>query len=329
MDTQAPFKEESHPVAPHADPRLEALFLAEERLERYANSTGTDAVCLRPHRLYGDTPPLGLACFLFSGGGYLLACSRAYTTLTHVQNAALAVARAADQLLGSAGSATPARDADAAKGALSHPRSHATVHTRVVTDGSIFGAAHLLRCASGVLRCPPAVLPLLTTLLSPLVWLLAPGLSLAFGTHQYFDCSTPPDAAAAPPAAALRNALGAWAAAAGVGARFIAPLYAMAVACLAAAALPSPDPSSTAPLLFFSAAALFLVHALLPSRTLLPAQGKLRPPVVEGGLPILGRGIDFARGPVVLVTRLRSQYRSLFTMRIAGQRITFMQVRRI
>jgi len=310
-------------VSSHADPRLEALLFAEERLERFANSTGKDAICLRPHRLYGDSPPIGLAGFLFSGGGALMAASRAYTTLTHVENAALAVGRAADEMM----STTRVSYADVARGGMANP----TVHTRIVTDGSIFSASYLLGCAACVMRCPPAVLPLLTTVLSPVVRLAVPTLGLAFGTHQYFDCSAPSDPAAAPPAIALRHALAGWAATAGVGARLIGPLYAVAVACIAAVAMPPTDlPTApwlveAGPALLLSAAALFLIHALMPARASLPAQGKLMPPVIEGGVPILGRGIDFARGPVFLITRLRSQYRSLFTMRIAGQRITFMQ----
>lgn len=48
---------------------------------------------------------------------------------------------------------------------------------------------------------------------------------------------------------------------------------------------------------------------------------------MEGGLPFLGHALEFAKGPVYMVERLRGQYRSMFTTTVATQRITFMQAR--
>ena len=56
----------------------------------------------------------------------------------------------------------------------------------------------------------------------------------------------------------------------------------------------------------------------------MPTQPPLPPPFVEGGVPVLGHLLDFMKGPVGMIDRLRSHYRSMFTIRVGPQRITFM-----
>lgn len=140
--------------------------VAEERVGRYAATTKSPAAILRPHRVYGEMPPTGLASLLLSGAGSLFSGARAYTTATHVENAALAVVRAADALLAS--------DADAPACAVK----------TLVTDGATFTVSYLVACAAGVLRCPPPLLPLLTTLGAPLLSVGFPALSSLVTTHQ-------------------------------------------------------------------------------------------------------------------------------------------------
>jgi sterol 14-demethylase len=41
-------------------------------------------------------------------------------------------------------------------------------------------------------------------------------------------------------------------------------------------------------------------------------------------VPLLGHLLDFVKGPVGMIDNLRSQYRSMFTIRVGPQRITFM-----
>ena len=53
-------------------------------------------------------------------------------------------------------------------------------------------------------------------------------------------------------------------------------------------------------------------------------QPPLAPPLVSGGVPVLGHLLDFIKGPVGMIDALRSQYRSMFTIRVGPQRITFM-----
>eukprot|EP00327_Prymnesium_parvum_P040987 CAMPEP_0195647970 /NCGR_PEP_ID=MMETSP0815-20121206/30384_1 /TAXON_ID=97485 /ORGANISM="Prymnesium parvum, Strain Texoma1" /LENGTH=657 /DNA_ID=CAMNT_0040791577 /DNA_START=288 /DNA_END=2263 /DNA_ORIENTATION=+ len=50
----------------------------------------------------------------------------------------------------------------------------------------------------------------------------------------------------------------------------------------------------------------------------------IAPPLVAGGLPLLGHLLPFIRGPVGMIHQLRRRYRSLFTIRVGPQRITFM-----
>lgn len=66
------------------------------------------------------------------------------------------------------------------------------------------------------------------------------------------------------------------------------------------------------------------VYALLPPPTALPAQPALAPPLVTGGAPVLGHLLDFIKGPVGMIDELRSRYRSMFTITVGPQRITFM-----
>ena len=72
------------------------------------------------------------------------------------------------------------------------------------------------------------------------------------------------------------------------------------------------------------AALVALVYALLPPPSSLPAQPALYPPMVSGGLPLIGHLPSFLKGPVNMIDGLRDSYRSMFTIRVGPQRITFM-----
>jgi len=66
------------------------------------------------------------------------------------------------------------------------------------------------------------------------------------------------------------------------------------------------------------------LYGLLPPPAALPAQPPLAPPLVSGGLPLLGHLLDFIKGPVGMIDAYRSRYRSMFTIKVGPQRITFM-----
>ena len=98
-----------------------------------------------------------------------------------------------------------------------------------------------------------------------------------------------------------------------------APLQALAVALLADAHF-----HYTLALVSVGVAITSLLYALLPPPSTLPAQPPLPPPLVSGGVPVLGHLLDFIKGPVGMIDALRAQYRSMFTIRVGPQRITFM-----
>jgi hypothetical protein len=101
--------------------------------------------------------------------------------------------------------------------------------------------------------------------------------------------------------------------------RLVVPLEAAAVA-LFADAVGLTNLSAVAG----AAGLLGALYALLPPPTELPAQPPIAPPLVAGGVPLLGHLLDFVKGPVGMIDNLRSQYRSMFTIRVGPQRITFM-----
>ena len=80
--------------------------------------------------------------------------------------------------------------------------------------------------------------------------------------------------------------------------------------------------------LTFASTALLLtsiIYSVLPPPKTLPEQPPIAPPLVfEGSVPILGHLLSFIKGPVGMIDALRSKYRSMFTIMVGPQRITFM-----
>ena len=158
----------------------------------------------------------------------------------------------------------------------------------------------------------------------------------ALRTHQFFsgaqglrlldgdDGAGAPAKASVEPAQALRCAFGAWYTAVGILPRLIIPLQSLSLLLLCDAFAPSLPWLHAPAALAALVCALALCRLLLPPPRELPPQPPLLPVVVDGGLPLLGNLLEFIKGPVKVVAALRSQYRSLFTMMIGPQRITFM-----
>ena len=140
--------------------------------------------------------------------------------------------------------------------------------------------------------------------------------------HSYYTAQKAHDVLGFTPKAAakgLHAALLAVRERAGVTLRLVVPLEAAAVA-LFADAVGLTNLSAVAG----AAGLLAALYALLPPPTELPAQPPIAPPLVAGGVPLLGHLLDFVKGPVGMIDNLRSQYRSMFTIRVGPQRITFM-----
>ena len=106
---------------------------------------------------------------------------------------------------------------------------------------------------------------------------------------------------------------------AGITIRLVVPLEAAAVALFADAV-----GLTTLSAVAGAAGVLGALYALMPPPAELPAQPPIAPPLVAGGVPLLGHLLDFVKGPVGMIDNLRSQYRSMFTIRVGPQRITFM-----
>ena len=303
---------EPRPPAP-ATGRLLALRQSEEALGRYhAAGLVSGAIVLRMHRVYaadlsGFPAALGVA---LAAGGLAGGGTRAQTTLLHAEDAAYSVTLAADKL------------AEAGFAAL---------ETVVVTDPKVWSVNHLLCCAARALHLPaPLALPF-----AVVPFRLLGGAAAAVGargaaaalhaasTHCYFTATKAERFLGFAPRAGakgLHAALCAVGARAGAAPRLVPALQAFAVFFAADA---MSKPALAAPALVLATAAL--LHALLigaPKK--LPAQPPLPPPLVTGGVPVLGHLLDFIKGPVGMIDGLRAKHRSMFTIRVGPQRITFM-----
>lgn len=306
-----------------ASGRLLGLRRAEDALARHhAARAATKAatggsVVLRLHRVYSPAAEqLSALVPLLLASGVGVACSgaRALTNLTHVEDAALGISLAAAKLLA----------------ASSRPAEPSGVETMVITDPTLWSAAHLLRCVAATCRLPAPLLPLLLAplrllfaLASKLLFLPCPSAFLAANTHCHFTGAKAADALGFAPkagAAALHAALLSVRARTGLALRLVAPLL-LAAATLYADALAAPLPACAGGA---AAALLSLAYALVPPPSELPAQGEVYPAVVGGGMPLIGHLPDFIKGPVSMFDKLRSRYRSTFTFLVGPQRFTVM-----
>ena len=307
-------------ACPRASPRLTSLRECEAMLARHvlAASGQRHGLVLRLHRVYSpgleELVGSGLALLFACGAGVLCGGARAQTNLLHVEDAALGVVLAADKLLLARDEPTPALD------------------TIVLTDPAVWSVAHLLRCIAGALRFPTPMLPL-----PELCWrALAATAAAQSGsesdlllcraqTHCYFTGLRASEKLGFAPRASeagLHAAMRAAAARCSVALR-LAPALEVVSLALWADARGAVRAEVTAVALALGLAAL--AHALLPyARVGLPPQPPIAPPFVAGGLPVLGHLLDFIKGPVGMIDGLRSSYRSMFTIRVGPQRITFM-----
>jgi sterol 14-demethylase len=291
--------------------RLLALRRAEDAVARHheAGSTKSGSVILRLHRVYSpSSAAVGslLPLLLASGLGMLCAGTRALTNLTYAEDAAYGVVLAADKLLG----------------------GFAGVETVVLTDPTVWSTRHLLSCVGCVCRLPSPMLPLLLPLrlLSALLGKLGLSRPLAplhaADTHCYFTGTKASKFLGFSPKASakgLRATLGLVRGRCGLLLRLVAPLETIALT-LALDALGYQKPTMCCGAL----AALLALYALVPPPKELPKQGPLYPPVVGGGLPMIGHLPAFMKGPVSMFDGLRSKYRSIFTIRVGPQRITML-----
>ena len=88
----------------------------------------------------------------------------------------------------------------------------------------------------------------------------------------------------------------------GVAARLAVPFEALAAA-LVLDALDLAKPAAAAA----AVAVLAVAYALLPPPATLPTQPPLAPPLVTGGVPVLGHLLEFIKGPVGMIDALRSR----------------------
>jgi len=279
------------PDGGHSCARLRDLLAAEKAVAQLS-STGRRAAVVRVHRLIGGVPPSFATHALFSGAALLIAGARAYTSLTTPPVAAAAVAAAAKDL---------AAGSDVAP-------------VQVVTNGDVFSAAYLLRASCAMLRAAPPMLPF-SSIFAP----------KALCDHQYFFPST--QAASAKGADEVALVLSQRQKAIGFIPRLIWPMQVACIAFLIGAVGPSfvsPAAAATATAAAAAAAAIALLYVLVPPPRALKPQPPLSPVCASGGVPLLGHALDFVKGPVYMVTKLRARYRGMFTVRIATQRITFM-----
>jgi len=320
---------------PPLSARAAALKAAEEAAANFcaaASDRAPAAFVLRAHRVYsalGDGMAgavLAAACgaWLLAGG------ARGITNLTHVEDVALCVSLAADKLR--SGAVSPG------------------ARTLVIADPSVWSVGHLARLAASAWRLPPPVLPLLPLLLlvaSPLTLPLrllglTPRFLTAATTHCYFTGEAAATELGFAPRAATRglhSALGAARARATPLVRLVAPLLLLAVAARLDGLAPAhgrPAGEALPQLLLSSATARLaplgsldgwtaaggaqlvclvaclgcLLRGLTPPPAELAPQPKLRPPVVDGGLPLLGHLVSFLGGPVSMIARLRHRHAS-------------------
>ena len=180
---------------------------------------------------------------------------------------------------------------------------------------------------------PPTLLPLLPLLLLPIRLLQSvaralgmpvPSAVSALQTHCYYSADKARKALGYSPVAAksgLHAAMLSVRARGGLPLRLVAPLTAFALTLSADASGDYPLPACA----FGAALSLgALLYAFVPPPKALPAQGAIAPPVVSGGLPLMGHLLAFMRGPVSMFDGLRQRYRSIFTIRVGPQRITMM-----
>ena len=292
-----------------ASGRLLALSKSEAALaEHAATNNGVSGLVLRLHRVYSTGA--GLASFLplllASGVGVACGGARALTNLTHVEDAALGVVLATDKLLGGGGGG---------------------LETVVLTDPTVYAAAHLLQCLAAICRLPAPLAPLLLVPMRLLAVIIAAvglptpaALKLAH-KHSYFTGEKAKKLLGFAPKAGANGLYTALTAvkACCAGLSLVAPLEACALVLCA-------DAYSCTRLASAAGAAclLSLLYACLPSPKSLPVQPPIAPPVVDGGLPLLGHLLDFMKGPVSMFDGLRAKYRSMFTIKVGPQRITMM-----
>ena len=313
---------EPRPPPPTSE-RLGALASSEAALAAHVAAQGgaCAAIVLRPHRVY--TPerlaelalPLGL--LLASGAGLGLGGARAQTSLLHVEDAALGVSLAADKLLGGAVPSVSGGGGGGAGVAVPTPTAEATgVETIVLSDPAVWAVTHLLACLARALHLPPPLLPglmlparLLAAAATRLGLGVAPAAAAADGVallhdHCYFTglkASTALGFAPRAGAAGLHAALAAAAARAAPVPLRAAPVL-VALAC--ALALDAHD-LALASTVAVAGAAGALLCALRPAAASLPAQPPLPPPLVAGGVPVLGHLLSFIKGPVSMIDGLR------------------------
>ena len=316
--------------APPATGRLLALRHAEDALARHCGgSSSASALVLRLHRVYSAESvaaavPAWVALLLASGLGLLGGGARAQTTLLHVEDAAYGVVLAADKLLLRR---LPGGGA-AAAGEASAP---AAVDTIVLADPQVWAAHHLITASfARVLHLPPPLLPialpvarLLAALTARVGLLAAPPRALhLLDTHCYYTGAKAEEVLGFTPVAAARGVHAALAAAA----RAHLPLLRAAPLLKALACFLIADACHQRELAALSlmASVLALVLAARPAPRAMPPQPAVAPPLVAGGVPLLGHLLSFIEGPVGMIDALRSNYRSMFTIRVGPQRITFM-----
>jgi sterol 14alpha-demethylase len=305
-----------------ASGRLEGLRRAEEALANHhavraatKGATG-GAVVLRMHRLFSpgaEQLSALVPLLLASGVGMACAGARALTNLTHVEDAALGLVLATDKLL-----------------AATLLDELGELQTLVMTDPTLWSAAHLLRCLAATCRLPAPLLPLLLAPLrllgavaSKLLFLPYPPALAAAHTHCHFTGAKAAAALGFAPkagAAGLHAAMLSVRARTGLALRLVAPLLLAALTLLVdASGAPLPAAAAAA-----AAALVSLVYALVPPPPSLPPQGEVYPAVVSGGLPLIGHLPGFIKGPVSMFDGLRARYRSVFTIYVGPQRFTVM-----
>ena len=310
---------EPRPLPP-ASPRLTDLRDAESCLAEHIaaphSGVAPTGYVVRLHRLYADSEDPGLigaavGVALASLFGVGLRGLRTQTNLLHVEDAAYGLTLAVDALL-----------SGSVKGS----------ETVVLTDPAVWTFDHLLRSAARVLRLPPPLLPLSSLLLPPLRLAAAAAARLGSPSlqshlaltdyHCYFTglkAATTLGFTPKASSAGVHAALSALRARTFVGLRLVAPLIALS----AALAADAHDKYRLAAAALATAIAA-LIYAALPPPATMPAQPPIPPPLVSGGVPVLGHLLQFIKGPVGMIDNLRSSYRSMFTIRVGPQRITFM-----